>query len=161
MSPLSVVRLPAALLLTCVVGDALAHSELPSAAWCANGRVVEVARFEIEPQTLQQLRQDDECPPPGQPILKDCGQFDDDYGVAKRAADRACSAYARPPSQQDVANTGDAGSVVVLVESPLEYSAPTHHDDYTVDLGVSGMCVRCDMPLRTRTPGQPLPDPTY
>lgn len=141
-----------ATLLCCVAGvsSVQAHSDLPTAVWCENGREVELATFQIQPTTLQQLRADDECPPPGSPILKDCGQFDDDYGVAKSAAGAACAAYM--PLKAPV---GDIGSVVILIHQPQQYLVESHHSAYNVGLGLSGSCVRCDARDRV-VPVRPL-----
>ncbi|MBB5206494.1 hypothetical protein [Chiayiivirga flava] len=128
-----------------------AHAQLPSETWCEAGVEVVLATFQISPQTLVDLRVADECPPPGSPVVKDCGQFDDDYGIAKSAAGAACAAYM--PRKQP---PGDFGSVIVVVEAPAQYNAETHHVDYDVQQGLSGACVRCDRPR----PDEALPPRT-
>lgn len=153
MPPLARLSL-ATLLALATAGTARAHSELPSSGWCAGGDVVEVASFEILPATLADLREDDKCPPEGTPIEKDCGQFDDDYALAKNASAQACAAYAGRPGR---GAASDAGSIVVLVESPAEYLVESHHADYSLELGLRGMCVRCEIGAQ-QPPRQLQPD---
>lgn len=132
--------------------DLRAHSELPTQHWCENGRQVEVATFDIPPPSLVQVAVEGECVPGnnGQ-IPKDCGQFDDDYAIAKSAANAMCAAY-QPRKQPP----NDYGTVIFLIETP-EYTAEDHHDIYSIDHGLKGSCVRCLAPLPP--PTQPAPQP--
>lgn len=136
-------------------GMVSAHSEFPTPTWCSRGKIVEVGSFQILPSHLQQLQQADQCPAPNSgPILKDCGQFDDDYAIAKKAAMTACSGYAGRPM-----GGSDAGTVIFNVMSPSAYNDANHHDTYSIDMGVTGICVRCDPVVVPPTPApvKPLP----
>ena len=73
-----------------------------------------------------------------------CGEFDDDYGVARRMAIHYCAIYAVPWQRGHVA---DWGSVVPDVRQPADFNNGTHHQNYSATVGLSGMCARCDDPL--------------
>lgn len=123
--------------------SARAHSELPDADWCSRGVPTPVAQFEIFPATLRAEREREQQCSAGKSSAKTCGQFDDDYGTGRRSAARLCDAHAAARI-----GPGDIGSVIAVVESPSSYLHPDHHDLYSVDEGLSGLCVRCEAPRR-------------
>lgn len=135
--------------LACALPDARAHSELPTQRWCEDGVQVEIATFDVPPPSMIQAAVAGACVLQNGSIPKDCGQFDDDYAIAKSAATAMCAAYQpkKPPPN-------DYGTVIFLIETP-EYVAEDHHESYVIEHGVRGSCVRC-MPPRTQ-PGQPMP----
>lgn len=154
-----------ALLLVLVAGATRGHEPLPSPVWCSHGRAVAVAQFQFTPVQIQSYA---DCLRLGicaqtNPIsasarggsgdcsVQHCGQFDDDYGVARRMAFNRCSTYSQPtptPSNPDL------GSAIELIASPVSFNASSHHTDYSALEGLSGQCVRCaeiaqSPPIRT------------
>lgn len=123
-----------------VCGSAWAHSELPEPRWCQHGEPVVVGHFELLPQALIQARaieQQTTCPPNSP---KTCGQFDDDYGTGRRLAMATCAVYST------AVGGGDLGSVIYMVEQPESFNDElNHHALYTVEQGLQGSCVRCQI----------------
>jgi hypothetical protein len=130
--------------------EAGAHSELPSEEWCAQGRPVPVASFEIFAETLVADRERDQTctgsAAPGKASAKTCGQFDDDYDRSRTKALAMCGAHSG-------GGTSDFGSVIAVVQSPGSYLHEEHHRLYRAEHGLRGICVRCERPQR------PLPAP--
>jgi hypothetical protein len=125
-----------------------AHSELPDAQWCAEGRTVVVASFELAPELLVAEREICRTDPDdGGGSTRECGQFDDDYDIARRTALAVCDAY-----QADPVGPGDIGTVIHLVDQPWTYNDGDHHELYQVQHGLSGHCVRCETRLRPIAP---------
>jgi hypothetical protein len=135
----------------CISLDAGAHSELPSEEWCAQGRPVPVASFEIFAETLVADRERDQTctgsAAPGKVSVKTCGQFDDDYDRSRTKALAMCGAHSG-------GGTSDFGSVIAVVQFPGSYLHQDHHRLYRAEHGLRGICVRCERPQR------PLPAPT-
>lgn len=130
--------------------SAFPHSELPHPEWCAAGRIVVVASFDLTPELLLGMRE--RCRPAphdgdGEGGTRHCDQFDDDYEVARRAALATCAVHQAHPL-----GPGDIGSVVHLVELPGTYNHDDHHQLYDVHQGLSGYCVRCESPPRPIAP---------
>lgn len=142
-------KLSFGLILSAACASAIAHSELPTDTWCANGRPVPVADFAIYPETLIDARRGEQgqCTA-GKGLAKECGQFDDDYGTSRRLAMHVCSAYA---ARQ--AGPGDVGSTIYVARQPASFLDAEHHRIYRVEQGLSGICVRCE----SRTPA-PVPE---
>lgn len=120
---------------------AAAHGGLPSAEWCEGGRITVVSEFVF---TSEGLRPGNECPA-GARSTRDCGQFDDDYGRARSAANDHCGQFAYDAAPSKIA---DLGSAIPLVESPSSYLDDQHHQTYSITQGLSGTCLRCDLPMR-------------
>ncbi len=131
----------------------LAHSELPHPVWCEGGTMHEVARFEFGPGALT-ASSSTPCPTGlnAGSLAKNCGQFDDDYRNADDTSRRYCGSFARP---RQLGEVPDAGSVIVVVTSPDSFLRTTHHADYTVSQGLTGVCLRCEgrlsVPIRPRS----------
>lgn len=124
-------------LMLLVSGTCLAHGELPTAGWCEGGRISVVATVNLSGPALKETR--DRCPKPGQgPVLKECGQFDDDYAFARGAAMTQCQTHAW---QNPI---GDLGTVLFVPEGPGTFLADDHHAQFMNVHGVWGSCVRCD-----------------
>jgi hypothetical protein len=121
---------------------AFAHSELPTVEWCANGDPVPVASFEFLPDTrpgADSDRRGDQCGSgQGGGVGRECGQFDDDYGIALALAQQSCAAHKRRTTQ------GDVGSVIFVAEQPATFLHEDHHRLYRQVHGLSGTCVRCE-----------------
>ncbi len=113
---------------------------MPSPEWCTDGVPTPVATFSISPQVLIAIRDADVCPP-GEPILKEgeCGQFDDDYSIGEKSAQLNCAQYALRPI-----HGSDIGSVIAVATHPTEFLDPLHRDRYRVEMGIAGMCLRCE-----------------
>lgn len=69
-----------------------------------------------------------------------CGEFDDDYKVARRMAFNLCNTYT---TSSTAAASTDNGSVVAILTGPSTLIATDHHADYTLSQGMSGICARC------------------
>ncbi len=141
-------RLSFVLCLGITCSTAQAHSELPSAEWCAGGHPREVATFSFGPHALTPAPKPPRdsgstCPAaaPGRPAAKNCGDFDDDYKRGFDASKSYCDGFKRDRVAGEVA---DAGSVVALVTTPASFLRPSHHADYSVSEGLNGVCVRCE-----------------
>ncbi|MBN8741050.1 MAG: hypothetical protein BGP24_20200 [Lysobacterales bacterium 69-70] len=149
---------------------AQAHDPLPSADWCQQGRPVQVAEFRFQKPALFSYRaclakltgRNDDAPgctvrddaeailrgsavrsqtiPTHQCPAQTCGEFDDDYNVARRMAFNLCNTFATGlPSLTST----DNGSVVAILTGPSTLIAPGHHADYTLSQGMTGICARC------------------
>jgi hypothetical protein len=141
------------LLLATPATAVFAHDELPTAQWCAGGDPQEVATFSFSGHALTAAPMA-KAGAPG-PIIcadqpsggknaaqaKNCGQFDDDYTRGSDAGNGFCGNFKRPRKRGEIA---DAGSVVTLVEAPASFLSTTHHADYSLSQGLSGVCVRCE-----------------
>ncbi|MBX3725532.1 MAG: hypothetical protein KF823_06400 [Xanthomonadales bacterium] len=128
--------------------SACAHNELPHPEWCASGRIVVVAGFNLTPELLREVR--DRCrpdPDQGGAPPRHCDQFDDDYDVGRRTALSMCTVH-----QADPLGPGDIGSVIHLVEHPPTYNDDAHHQLYRVEQGLSGLCLRCEAAPRPFPP---------
>lgn len=128
-----------------VAGTCLAHSELPSPEWCADGRPIVVTSFQLLPslqETPAPLR-NEQCGTGGG--SRECGQFDDDYSDAMKSAQQMCRLHAR---QRPV---GDIGSMIFIADAPASFLHEDHHRLYSVSQGLSGTCVRCDA-VSTKVP---------
>lgn len=132
-------------LLTLFCGQVEAHSELPTAQWCEAGTPVEVASFRFSPSALLRPADGGDSCPVGSdasaPLAKNCGQFDDDYKHALGTCQHYCDGFRRVRGRDEIA---DAGSVIPLVSAPASFLSETHHRDYTLNQGLSGICVRCE-----------------
>ncbi len=143
-----------ALLLVLAVTVAQAHDPLPSPVWCSNGRPYAVTQFQFSPAQIQsyadclRLGICAETAPisatarggSGDCSTQHCGQFDDDYGVARRMAFARCSAYSQPTPTR---SNPDLGSAIELIASPASFNTSSHHTDYSAGQGLLGQCVRC------------------
>lgn len=69
-----------------------------------------------------------------------CGEFDDDYHVARRMAFNYCNTFATGPN--NLTSTGD-GNVVAILTGPSTLIETGHHADYTLSQGMTGICARC------------------
>lgn len=113
---------------------------LPGPDWCENGVMVEVGTFSVAPHALERMRDDDECPPDGDPLKEgECGQFDDDYDIGTEKSSTSCAHFKR---KQPVGS--DIGSVIAIVTHPENFPDPLHGDEYSIESGVAGICVRCE-----------------
>ena len=144
------------LLLAAPATAVFAHDEVPSAQWCAGGDPQEVATFSFSPNALMTATANGKAGSPS-PIIcsdqtgsdggknaaqvKNCGQFDDDYKRGSDAGNGYCGTFKRPRRRGEIA---DAGSVVTLIEAPASFLSATHHADYSLSQGLSGVCVRCE-----------------
>lgn len=146
---------------------AYAHDPLPSADWCADGRVRPKEEFHLGSPDLERYRvclkeiagrksarSDGGDAPPACPTSigpvptrpcpnQTCGEFDDDYHVAQRMALNHCRRlYAASTFIQST-----AGSVVAIIEGPASILDGSHHSDYSLTEGVSGFCAVCETPV--------------
>lgn len=143
-------------LLTLAAAAAQAHAPLPDQNWCSAGQAVPVARFAFSAAQVQAYAdclRTGACAEAGSNAnavarggssgcdVQHCGQFDDDYGAARRLANSRCSAYARPWQAGHVA---DWGTVVEVVSTPASYNGASHHTDYRAAEGLVGQCARCE-----------------
>ena len=69
-----------------------------------------------------------------------CGDFDDDFGVAKRMALNYCAASSADPSSLVT------DSINLVVTSPATFYEPDHHTSYSFGTGLGGFCRYCDPP---------------
>lgn len=67
-----------------------------------------------------------------------CGDFDDDYSVARALALSACTSYVGPGTEFP-----EGGLVVPVFEAPQTFFSENHHADYQITQGISGTCVLC------------------
>lgn len=118
-------------------GACLAHGELPYPGWCEGGRVSVVATIELPGEALATQR--DHCLDPSRAQQRECGQFDDDYGLALRTANAQCDAHA-----WGTRGSGDLGSVLFIADGPTTFLRSNHHAIFQAEHGLSGVCVRCE-----------------
>jgi hypothetical protein len=137
--------------------DGFAHEMLTTPRWCEGGVVRMTGAFSFSTLELADhaaCLRSGACvdpPPPssstarggGNCSTQSCGEFDDDYGVGARRADRHCAAYAYQPA---AARIPDEGEVLPVVTSPSQFNLATHHDTYRFSQGLSGMCALCTAP---------------
>lgn len=141
---------------------ALAHDPLPALDWCRSGRTVPVGEFDFDGRTLRSYQK---CTgsggnPAGSicallpiPTGDDgvicspaqCGEFDDDYHVAKMAAFRYCQSLRNLGPKLRSGSAADTDDQVVPLFAPDQYTfnSSTHHTDYDLDEGIKGMCMLC------------------
>lgn len=145
-----------ALLLSAACG---AHERLSSVTWCAGGTVRTTGTFSFSAQDLADYSaclhsgaciDNSAATPIGSTAAKggscstmNCGQFDDDYGVAARMADYHCAAFAYRPASPAIR---DEGSVLPMITAPASYNGSTHHSDFRLRQGLSGTCAVCIVP---------------
>lgn len=79
--------------------------------------------------------------------VTDCGDFDDDFGIAKRMALNYCVAASPNP------NALNADGVKLILTSSSNFSGPNHHTAYQFEEGLGGYCLYCT-PAGSRTPGE-------
>ncbi len=148
-----------ALLLSATAG---AHERLASPTWCAGGTVRTTGSFAFSAQDLSDYSaclhsgacvDNSAATPIGSTAAKggscstmNCGQFDDDYGVAARMADYHCAAFAFRPASPAIR---DEGSVLPMITAPASYNGSTHHADFRLRQGLSGTCAVCVLPRTT------------
>jgi hypothetical protein len=125
--------LPALVLLT-AAGGCLAHDELPTSTWCADGHAVPVATLAFAGKWLPTSEQ---CVADSDGGSRECGQFDDDYEIVRRMASSSCAVHERR-------GKGDFGSVVFVAEQPASFLDTDHHELYRSADGLAGTCVRCE-----------------
>jgi hypothetical protein len=77
-----------------------------------------------------------------------CGEFDDDYGVARGLTDAFCARFVRLPIGNHVA---DWGTVVPDVLNPTLFYDPDLHHNYSIYSGLDVMCLRCEDPVGVPT----------
>jgi hypothetical protein len=130
---------------------AQAHEPLPSTEWCSSGRAYAVAQFQFTPAQIQSYAdclRSGMCVEPsatargsaGGCSTQHCGEFDDDYGVARRMAYNRCSGYSQPTPTR---SNPDRGSAIELIFSPGSFNSASHHQDYAAGQRLDGQCVRC------------------
>ncbi len=140
--------------------SALAHTEIPSAEWCADGTVMYVDDFALTRDQLQataaQRRStalilcEAQLDPPRSSGDGHCGIFDDPaYEMALAAARAACGESEFPMPSRD-------SPIVAVITHPPSFNAADHHETFNFDAGVSGMCGIC-VPQSTITPPVGLP----
>jgi hypothetical protein len=138
---------------------AQAHDPLPNVQWCSTGRVYAVAQFQFTPAQIQTYA---DCLRSGMCLdtsatarggggcsTQHCGEFDDDYGVARRMAYNRCSGYSQPAPTR---SNPDRGSAIELIASPASFNSDSHHADYAAGQGLEGQCVRCGDVVLTPPP---------
>ncbi|UXI68107.1 hypothetical protein [Tahibacter amnicola] len=146
--------------LLCVSASASAHDALPTSNWCVPGRVVSMGPFAFSADAIRAYAS---CLRSGLCIdraasttvsprgggdggctTQSCGEFDDDYGAARRMATHYCAIYALPWQRGHVP---DWGTVVPDVRSPPYFTDGTHHQAYSAAAGLGGICARCEDPV--------------
>jgi hypothetical protein len=153
----------------CIASSAAtAHERLPSASWCEGGTLQVVGAFDFSPgdltafaQCLQTGACEDTASMPAQRhaaasptpdaaptgprndsacTTRTCGEFDDDYGLGARLADRHCATFRFTPHPRSLPDEGEAIPVIV---APEVFNLRNHHRDYRRQMGLSGSCVVC------------------
>lgn len=130
-------HLLAAITLAAAAGSCLAHGELPTPTWCADGHPVPVSTFEFSGRWLTQPEQCSDLPGTSTNDTRECGQFDDDYGTTRGLASQTCQVHERR-------GFGDIGSVLFVVHQPASFLDDDHHALYKLSHGLKGTCVRCE-----------------
>ncbi len=136
---------------------AMAHSELPAVDWCAVGTPTAVMSFNIAPSVLTEVRAGGNCTGSGN--TRSCGEFDDDYSAALRAAQNLCDQFTVAPVQPQAQARGatvpptttvpDQGTTIPLIQAPTTFLMRQHHTLYSIDQGLQGVCVRCSAAAST------------
>ncbi len=127
----------------------LAHEEPIEGEWCRNGNVVILGEFTLTPLHLTRFKRfaEDVCPASGMGDVntKSCGQFDDEYGLARAATNNLCSSLAY--DLRNVSTYGDDGTVRPIFYGPesMKNSDNNHHDVYSITQGVKFACGLCEM----------------
>lgn len=67
-----------------------------------------------------------------------CGDFDDDYGVARALALSACMSYVGEGTEFP-----EGGLVLPVFDGPQTFLGQNHHADYQITQGISGTCALC------------------
>lgn len=133
-------------LLAALAGTAAAHDTLGLQAWCGGGRLQLLGEFQIGPGPLAAFRDADACPSGGGP--KNCGQFDDDYYVARTYSASYCvQAY------PEIAQSSELIGLRAEIVGPAPFLSDNHHAAYHVGQGVQGFCVACLAPPAASDPG--------
>lgn len=114
--------------------------------WCARGQLVEAGRIHLTPYYLVSERARRECDEGGS-CERDGGQFDDDYEIGKEKAQQVCSAFSGPSDTRGA----DFGNVMFLPDRPLQFMNSRQYGEYRLDMGLMGLCVRCDAPSTGRS----------
>lgn len=151
-----------ALSLSVAALPALAHDPLPALDWCSQGRAVPIGEFDFDGATLKSFRQcaahrgggtapaicallptstptDDVICSPAM-----CGEFDDDYHVAKIAAFNYCNSLSNYATQIS-GGAGNTDHVIVPLFSSdsATLQSADHHRLYRLDEGAKGTCMLC------------------
>jgi hypothetical protein len=131
-----------------------AHSLMPAADWCENGKVEAIGEFDFPGASLERIDarfgrlfegDGDYCsagrPRPllpsanahagGAPGLNSCGVVDNHWNKAARMAWDYC------------AGLDPASDVIPIVTFPADYYDEGHHQHYQLGQGLRGRCVRC------------------
>ncbi len=156
-------RISIALLLLAAAGPALAHGQLPTPTACSGQQAFHLGAFGYAETGLREyricLRREANNPQlrgsggSGQPPVcrvnsisipmvtcpaKTCGEFDDDYRVARALALATCTAYANASTEFP-----DGGLVVPIFDGPASFLDADHHQVYELSDGISGVCALC------------------
>ncbi|MEC4725349.1 hypothetical protein HWQ46_07295 [Shewanella sp. D64] len=132
----------------------LAHEEPIEGQWCNNGNIVILGEFSFTSLHLARFERfaEDVCPGSGLEggdiETKSCGQFDDEYDLARSATNHLCQSLA----YRNVNSRGDGGTVRPIFYGPesLKNSDQNHHEVYSIVQGVRFACGLCDMEFDER-----------
>lgn len=148
-------RLLTTLVLLLASGAAAAHGSILDRQICKRGETVFSENFAFTPEELNGYAAclndptgaDCTTPVPVSVIcsIETCGEFDDDFGVAKRMAINYCVAVADQPVA-----LGESG-VTVTVTSSANFNGPDHHDKYRFREGLGGICWYCKPSVTRQT----------
>lgn len=136
--------------LALIAGAGQAHQEPIDSEWCEGGRIVLLGKFSLQGNQLERfgryVEENGECPSIAGIGTRTCGQFDDEYGLTRTAADHLCGQF------KYRRNRGDAGSVKPIFYEPASFrdQDPNHHELYRLEQGVVFACGLCKMPREDR-----------
>ncbi|MBV7317287.1 hypothetical protein [Shewanella sp. NIFS-20-20] len=140
-------------LAVCFSVTAFAHEEPIEGRWCSGGQIKVLGEFSIMPLHLSRFARNEEptCEPVNGDInTRSCGQFDDEYGVARMAAAQLCHTLAYSDARTSI--DADDGSVKPIFYGPesLRNTQENHHEVYTIQQGVNFACGLCEMEVSRR-----------
>ncbi|MGI2258209.1 hypothetical protein [Shewanella sp. GXUN23E] len=132
-------------LLTCS-SIAVAHQEPIESRWCEGGRVTLLGTFTLHGNQLSRYAswatETGECPATTDISTRSCGQFDDEYDMARSASASMCQqlVYRSGP--------GDNGTVRPIFYEPASFrdQDPNHHELYRLEQGIVFACGLCELP---------------
>lgn len=141
-----------------------AHDELQSADWCTTGTVAYTGEFVVTHEQLvtemnrreaarqrcqiAAARPTDGSGTNGGDLT--CGISDPPYELARSMAGASCG------GTQPSGTGGDIGTTVAFIIEPSSFNAADHHQVFSLETGLHGICGICLLPLNsTPAPAPP------
>ena len=114
------------------------HQEPIDSDWCKEGHIEVLAEFSYTSLMFEhQLETGQACQRELGPLS--CGQFDDDYSLARTLADNQCASYQGSEIEFEL------GTIKPIFHAPdvFKNAQKEHHDLYRKEMGLVFSCARC------------------